>query len=450
MMQSADYYYQNYLKHIPKQVIVNNRYATNQELQNVIVKNFLNAVNEVKPFAQDFKGNTVLRTCENIFNFLSANINYKSDGKYLQNNRLPSNFLKTKSGDCKSYALFTAAILYVIYGQSVTILLKLVCFDNYKVPSHIYVEVVDNHSNAITIDATIPYFNKESKFISFKYINPINGKQTPMKVITSINGNPINHNPINYDDYQPFIYNIPVSQNETTNVDYKIIEKNGEAYSLPINGELFNKLKAKAQKLVESAKETAAEALKNGKTIVLAPARGAFLALVALNVHNLASIIYNSVQQGSRNYIQNTAKYKDLWLKFGGNWEQFVKVVNEGRQKKPLFGVEGTPINEPITVASAIAAATPIIIAIVKLIKEIKNDKDSDNLENSFTDSLNNLPESVYNGNNQDEPNPNNPDNRDQPNESNNSNKPDKKESNNGMILLGTAALAALLLSKNN
>jgi hypothetical protein len=115
------------------------------------------------------------------------------------------------------------------------------------------------------------------------------------------------------------------------------------------------------------------------KKIGLAPARGAFLLLVKLNVRGLATKLQQSIQKGSD-------KTKAFWSKVGGNFDKLKAEINKGAKKKPLLGIKKKGISgatsveylepgigiEPATLtaaAAAIAAASPILLAVSKLFK---------------------------------------------------------------------------------
>lgn len=130
--------------------------ATNFELQRAIEAALPAAVAQTKDLAKKFKGSTEKETCSKIFNFLMSDITYKVDGDN-QKIKLPSAFLRERSGDCKSYSLFTAAILsnlkipfsftYASYNPTD------------KTPEHIYVTT----KNSCIIDAVYGKFNAEKK-----------------------------------------------------------------------------------------------------------------------------------------------------------------------------------------------------------------------------------------------------------------------------------------------
>jgi hypothetical protein len=148
----------------PGQTILVKANATNGELQRAIEAVIPQATKQAAAFANRYKGKDEMATCKNIFDYLKNNINYKADGAN-QQVRLPSGLMRTKQGDCKSYSVFTSAVL-----SNLGIPHKLV-YASYDpkdpTPSHIYV-VTDK---GCIIDAVYGKFNAEKKPTFKKYKN---------------------------------------------------------------------------------------------------------------------------------------------------------------------------------------------------------------------------------------------------------------------------------------
>lgn len=140
--------------------------ATNFELQRAIEAALPAAVAQTKDLAKKFQGSTEKESCQKIFSYLMSDITYKVDGDN-QKIKLPSAFMREKSGDCKSYSLFTGAILsnlkipfnftYCSYNPKD------------KTPEHIYVTT----KKGCIIDAVYGKFNAEKK-PCYKYQKPMN------------------------------------------------------------------------------------------------------------------------------------------------------------------------------------------------------------------------------------------------------------------------------------
>jgi hypothetical protein len=136
--------------------------ANNGDLQRAIEAAIPTAVKQMKVKANQFKGKTEEQTCKKIFDYLKNQVNYKADGSE-QQVRLPSGLIRTLQGDCKSYSVFTSAVL-----TNLGIPHKLV-YASYdpsdSTPTHIY--VVTN--KGCKIDAVYGKFNAEKQASNKKY-----------------------------------------------------------------------------------------------------------------------------------------------------------------------------------------------------------------------------------------------------------------------------------------
>jgi hypothetical protein len=144
------------------QTILVKQNANNSELQRAIEAVIPAATKQAASIANRYKGKNEAETCKKIFDYLKNNINYKADGAN-QAVRLPSGLMRTAQGDCKSYSVFTSAIL-----SNLGIPHKLV-YASYDpkdpTPTHIYVMT----KNGCIIDAVYGKFNAEKKATYKKY-----------------------------------------------------------------------------------------------------------------------------------------------------------------------------------------------------------------------------------------------------------------------------------------
>ena len=135
--------------------------ADNKDIRDLIESLVPTAKAQMKDFSKQFKGGTEKQTCKKIFDYIKTNFRYVADGGQ-QIVKLPSALLEKRVGDCKSYALFTAAIL-----ENLKIPYKFV-YTSYSanpIPQHIYVVTKDN----CIIDVVYGKFNQEKK-PTYKYI----------------------------------------------------------------------------------------------------------------------------------------------------------------------------------------------------------------------------------------------------------------------------------------
>ena len=151
----------------------------NYQLRQVIFANTPKAISQTKDIAKKFKGKSEYDTCKKIFDFLKNDITYKADTGH-QKVKLPSALLREKVGDCKSYSLFTGAILS---NLGIGWKYVLVSYRNDPTPTHIYV-VTDS---GIIIDAVWGKFNSEKKPTHKFYHKPIDMR---ISTITGIGNTP--------------------------------------------------------------------------------------------------------------------------------------------------------------------------------------------------------------------------------------------------------------------
>lgn len=103
---------------------------------------------------------------------------------------------------------------------------------------------------------------------------------------------------------------------------------------------------------------------KVGKVVLkfaAAPARNAFLLLVKINFRNLAKNLDKALQK-------NADKVNRFWQSAGGDTNALLKQINIGKTKKRILGVGVVPA---AAAPATVAAATPILVKIATLLKEI-------------------------------------------------------------------------------
>lgn len=153
--------------------------------------------------------------------------------------------------------------------------------------------------------------------------------------------------------------------------------------SATINGMREEIGKLSLKKIVKGVKKAAKKVsikniVKGVKTVGLVVPRKAFLAMVALNVRGLATRMSRLTNDD----------LKKLWVtKFGGVLSVLQNAINSGKKKKPLFGASkkvraikgiGYSVDDVnnsigftgVEIAGFIAAAAPILVAVVSLLKK--------------------------------------------------------------------------------
>jgi len=175
-------------KDIGQPANINNLEAANgynTDIINTILNNYKNSCIESSLISENFRGKNNLETARKIWNFLKFNIDYKKDPFGYQFIKLPRKFLKDKSGDCKSFALFTAGILNNLGLKSV---IKYASYNSSTIPTHVYCTTENENGQTIIIDAVWKKFNEEK--------TPTHTKKYIMQVYT-LSGHEENYYSIN-------------------------------------------------------------------------------------------------------------------------------------------------------------------------------------------------------------------------------------------------------------
>lgn len=376
----------------------------NAAIQFVVEKNLFDARNEVKDFAKQFARPTITQTANAVWNYLKKNVRYKADPDGEQNIKLPARLLSDGYGDCKSFALFAAAIMswycpvvgfrYTSYNT------------RDKQPTHVYAICFDKNREII-IDGVWNRFNHQKPFYFHK------DKTFPMPKISTLSG----VDTVNNQSVDPYTfrllanYSAALKANKPGTPIYNHIKKQLNYYKQSAgidrndaNGEI-NGLKLKS--LVKQVKavvakpkivaHAAAQAIKSGakpkavlqaagaaakdgsgkaliKTVALAPGRVDFLILVQANFRDIAARLDK----------MNPMEVKDFWVtKLGGDYTALKSAINAGKNRKPLFG-KPKGISEPVTVAAVLSnpatlaalatSAAAVIAAVVKFFKDKNQD----------------------------------------------------------------------------
>lgn len=116
------------------------------------------ARSQVRDKAKLFRGKNKEETFYNIWKYLKNSIKYVADDVKNQNVKTPSRLVKEKTGDCKSYSLFTAAVLLELgYKPS----WRYASVSKFDPPHHIFVV-----SDGYIIDAVHNSFNRQNPVYS--------------------------------------------------------------------------------------------------------------------------------------------------------------------------------------------------------------------------------------------------------------------------------------------
>jgi hypothetical protein len=281
-----------------------------------------------KKIAYKFKGSTVKQTCRNIFNWLKDNIEYRIEPAHLQTTKSLQRLVSDGYGDCKHYSGFFAAILSAL---NIKHHYRFTSYNNSTTPTHVYVVAYDENNQPIYCDAVLEVFNTEKNYTHkidknmlahLGSIDSIGRKAAPRKAARQ----------------------------------EKRAERRAEKQPQK------DARKAKRQDRRDKAKEKLKSLPQGAKKISIAPARAAFLGLVLLNLRGFANKLS----------LSNQTKLRQKWEKLGGDFSKLQDAINKGKAKKALLaGIDGEDnLGAVATATTALAAATPIIIALNEFLKE--------------------------------------------------------------------------------
>jgi hypothetical protein len=305
-----------------------------------------------KKIAYKFKGSTVKQTCRNIFNWLKDNIEYRIEPAHLQTTKSLQRLVSDGYGDCKHYSGFFAAILSAL---NIKHHYRFTSYNNSTTPTHVYVVAYNEDNQPIYCDAVLEVFNTEKNFTHkidknmlahLGSIDSIGRKSSPRR-----------------------------AERQEKRAERKADKQPQK-----------DARKAKRQDRRDKAKEKLKSLPQGAKKISIAPARAAFLGLVLLNLRGFANKLS----------LSNQTKLRQKWEKLGGDFSKLQDAINKGKAKKALLaGIDGEDnLGAVATATTAIAAATPIIIALNEFLKESSEalQKGKDLFKGATGQDVNNTP----------------------------------------------------------
>lgn len=340
----------------------------NSDIITVLEKNVPRAIQQTREFARQFEGDTVTDTAENIWNFLRRNITYKKDSTEYQNIRLPSRFIHSGTGDCKSYSLTTAAILK---NLGLPAAFRYANYRGGKIPTHVYTVTKDENGREIIIDGVYHRFNAE-KPPTYKFDHPLRIATLSGFDLTQYPGatqagliayaNAINSY-VKQRAANPWKPATPTELRAEAQRLYAIYNPGA-----PFPGTLSN-FSVTSRDPVKNIVNQVFTFIKKG---VLAVPRNAFLGLVALNFKHMGSKLKAAASKD-----ENGLRRK--WESLGGSYSALQNSFNSGAKKPGLLGIDAAPdmFIRGIGVAPAaapvgLAVAAPIIAAMATFLKSVK------------------------------------------------------------------------------
>jgi hypothetical protein len=335
------------------------RNASNIDLQRAIEAAIPAAVKQMKERSNQFKGSTEIETCKKIFDYLKNQVNYKADGAE-QQVRLPSGLIRTLQGDCKSYSVFTSAVL-----TNLGIPHKLVYASYHpsdSTPTHIYVMT----NKGCIIDAVYGNFNAEKKPTNKKYKNmnisyiagirprtigaSVDTKAFPFHLYITRDGKPVH-----IDSYRTRSAADKIRKMFREDVNPRVsskfigsMGKYGTGGACGIGATNSGLDWAKQFGVVPNKSEIALVFDKNPSyrkyaynkiLIIAAGGRGIIRKLLEKNAGGMATSLNRLFEAAKANNASNEfKKYRGLeidWFENGGNPNELLESIQEGAKKTP-------------------------------------------------------------------------------------------------------------------
>lgn len=410
--------------------------ALNSDIMRSMAELVPEATSDVLQLAKEFKKDTAEKTAFAIWHFLRTRAKYVRDSSDLQQIRLPRRFIhdtakKQNSGDCKSFALLTVALLRA---------LGMPAFFKYagylqgkEQASHVYALTTNEAGAPIIIDGCYPFFNREKKHFFNKIEN---------MTVTSLSGLHDSSSAAAKAKAKLFLASLPPAQRQAllqvykrrcrlTRTGKKYMRKpmriNGADESYPILGvvngadesypiaadESYPIAADESQPIARRSKAERKERRKKfnekvkkgwkkfGKGLLfgvafinLLPIRAAFCSIVAMNVNSFAHNLRFIYRERNGKLAAEWKKIAKIWQRLGGIEKALLKAIELGAKHKPLFlskkaksrfeerkkntqGYSGcrwigdtNEIGNPAIIAAAIAAASGIIAAMIPVIMQ--------------------------------------------------------------------------------
>lgn len=286
-----------------------------------------------------FDAGNVRVTAKRLFDFCKRNVPYKIESDERQTIRSPAGILARGNGDCKHYASWIAGVLDALRrkGAKIDWCYRFASYSMFnKVPHHVFV-VLQVDGGEVWVDPVLPSFNNRKNYW-YK-----TDKKVPMAL-------------------------------------YRVSGVDDDVSGMDDMGNIF-------KSAWKGIKKGATKYWGVVKKFAAAPARNAFLGLVALNVHGFASALAKADQN----------KLRSTWESLGGAYSALRNTFLKGAKKKRIFGV-GADDPLPVSVegvgviqaAAALALAAPIIAALKGLMKgsSAQTDAAVDNTVNTLNSSV--------------------------------------------------------------
>ena len=321
-----------------KRLIV--RYQDTNDIIKALQEAHKNNASEYDKIAPRFWNGNKKALLKRLFNFCKKNIRYEIETDQNQTIKTPGAILAQGKGDCKHYASFINGVVSACNRKYNCNIDNYFRFSGYKIgatePQHVFAVVKNADGEEIWIDPVLENFN-EHKETTY---------QTDKKANTMLHS----------------------------------VSGFGELAEIGKGGRGLKKWRNFKSNIAKGAKK-----------VYLAAPRNAFLALTKLNAFQLAVKMAKLYKQPG-----GAHKLTQLWNKFGGADAALKNAINAGikhyrfRHKTKMDLISGIEYDEqilrdhagigaePVSTSALIASATPIILAVLQLLKGLKGNNAND------------------------------------------------------------------------
>lgn len=352
-------------KNVSKMMIANQ--STNDIIKQVLAQHQENK-SEAKKIAHLFDGGNLYATCENVWNFLKQNVPYHVEPSSKQSTKsLARTLYDAKKGigsDCKHYSGFIGSILDALYGTNDWCFRFAGYSDYINVPTHVYCVAKDDEGH-IYIDAVLSNFNTQKPY-KLKIDKKAKAKDMSLYKLSGVD---------DYSDAQ--VGGLWSWAKKTVQKGFDVINKN-----VPV-----------LKKIADVTGDVARKVKDGALTMGLAVPRNAFLLLIRGNVKGWATGLRNAT-------FDDVVWWRD-W--FGGDRSQLLSAIKDGAKRKRIMGIGENDtlvptelgfIGEPVTIASALASASPILLKVTNFLD--KAQKVADKVE-GVTSKVNDTANTIKN-----------------------------------------------------
>lgn len=359
---------------------------------------------QTNKFTEKLKGLTLNDQCKYIWQTLRDNVTYKADTPFKQDLKSPARLFSDGVGDCKSFSLFEASCLR---NLNIPYAYRFVSFNQAQTPTHVYILAMPGTSKEIIMDGVLPKFDYQKPF-TYKHdvvmpLSMLTGVgdifsdfgNTVKKVATDV-AHSVQVNTTNAVAYvaDPKKLATDLAHSAAVNVanlqksaivNAANLKKTADAvkHSIDVNA-------ANAKAYADNPAKLAADANKSLQNILAVVAkinpataliRLGILTTLGLNFFNSASQLklgyltpaqaqargynmteWNKLQQGLTNFIK---VYTTTW---GGSAAELKDAILKGGGSITGSSIGNACIGqlETVAIASAVVAAIPIILSVLK------------------------------------------------------------------------------------